>query len=42
MKKVKAIDHCEKCGRMSNGFYNLEVAHVKVEDVVDRILRKTV
>lgn len=29
MKKVKAIDHCEKCGRMSNGFYNLEVAHVK-------------
>jgi hypothetical protein len=29
MKKVKAIDHCERCGRMSNGFYNLEVAHVK-------------
>jgi hypothetical protein len=28
MKKVKAIDHCERCGRQSNGFINLEVAHV--------------
>jgi hypothetical protein len=28
MKKVKAIDYCERCGRPSNGFYNLEV-HVK-------------
>ncbi len=28
MKKVKAIDHCEKCGRWPDGFYNLEVAHV--------------
>ncbi len=29
MKKVKAIDYCEKCGMESNGFYCLEVAHVK-------------
>lgn len=28
MQKVKAIDHCEKCDRRPNGFYNLEVAHV--------------
>jgi len=28
MKKVKAIDHCERCGREANGFFNLEVAHV--------------
>ena len=28
MKRVKAIDFCERCGRVSNGFYNLEVAHV--------------
>lgn len=28
MKKVKAIDHCERCGRVANGFYSLEVAHV--------------
>ncbi len=28
IKKVKAIDHCERCGRESNGFLNLEVAHV--------------
>ncbi len=28
MKKVKAIDHCERCGRESSGFFNLEVAHV--------------
>jgi len=40
MKKVKAIDYCERCGRMSNGFYILEVAHVKVKDVVAQTLRK--
>jgi hypothetical protein len=28
MKKVKAIDYCERCGRISNGFFNLETAHV--------------
>ncbi len=28
MKKVKAIDHCEKCDRRPDGFFNLEVAHV--------------
>ena len=28
MKKVKTIDHCEKCGRWTDGFFNLEVAHV--------------
>lgn len=28
MKKVKAIDHCERCGRWSSGFICLEVAHV--------------
>lgn len=28
MKKVKAIDYCERCGRRSNGFISLEVAHV--------------
>jgi len=29
MNKVKAIDHCEKCNRWPDGFFNLEVAHVK-------------
>ena len=29
IKKVKAIDYCERCRRMLNGFYILEVAHVK-------------
>jgi hypothetical protein len=28
MNKVKAIDLCERCGRRSDGFFNLEVAHV--------------
>lgn len=28
MKKVKAIDHCEKCDRWPDSFLNLEVAHV--------------
>ena len=28
MEKVKVIDYCERCGRRSNGFINLEVAHV--------------
>lgn len=28
MNKVKAVDHCELCDRMPNGFLNLEVAHV--------------
>ncbi len=28
MKKVKAIDYCERCGRRPDGFFNLEVAHV--------------
>ncbi|MEN6568041.1 MAG: hypothetical protein ABFC57_17290 [Veillonellales bacterium] len=28
MKKVKAIDQCERCGRRSNGYFNLETAHV--------------
>lgn len=28
MKKVKAIDHCERCNRPANGFCVLEVAHV--------------